>query len=62
MRKKMPTITESAAELHRRVLTLTTLGAREPVRNLDGWVFPDGTVGEGVPGATTMWGHVWRTG
>ena len=42
--------------------TLTTLGAREPVRNLDRWVFPDGTMGEGVPGATTMWGHVWRVG
>ncbi len=39
--------------------TLTALVARSEVRNIDGWVFPDGTPGEGVPGATTMWGHVW---
>ena len=41
--------------------TLTLLAAQENVKNLDGWTFPDGTRGEGVPGATTMWGHVWRT-
>lgn len=39
--------------------TLTTLAADEAVRNIEGWTFPDGTPGEGVPGATTMWGHVW---
>ena len=41
--------------------TLTLLAAKQDVKNLDGWTFPDGTKGEGVPGATTMWGHVWRT-
>lgn len=40
--------------------TLTVLAARDTVKNLDGWTFPDGTKGEGVPGATTMWSHVWR--
>lgn len=39
--------------------TLTALVANESVKNVDGWTFPDGTEGEGVPGATTMWGHVW---
>ena len=39
--------------------TLTLLAAHDDVKNLDGWTFPDGTKGEGVPGATTMWGHVW---
>lgn len=42
--------------------TLTVLAAREVVENLDGWTFPDGAEGEGVPGATTMWGEVWRAG
>jgi peptide/nickel transport system substrate-binding protein len=39
--------------------TLTTLAARDAVKNITGWVFPDGTDGEGVVGGTTMWGHVW---
>ena len=39
--------------------TLTVLAVRHAVKNLDGWTFPDGTLGEGVPGATTMWGEVW---
>lgn len=39
--------------------TLTVLAVQENVKNVDGWTFPDGTLGEGVPGATTMWGHVW---
>jgi peptide/nickel transport system substrate-binding protein len=39
--------------------TLTDVAVREEVKNVDGWVFPDGTKGDGVPGATTMWGHVW---
>ena len=39
--------------------TLTLLASRSAVKNLDGWTFPDGSEGEGVPGATTMWGHVW---
>jgi peptide/nickel transport system substrate-binding protein len=39
--------------------TLTVLAARDDVKNIDGWTFPDGTKGEGVPGATTQWGNVW---
>lgn len=39
--------------------TLTVLAVQDHVKNVDGWVFPDGTRGEGVPGATTMWGQVW---
>jgi peptide/nickel transport system substrate-binding protein len=41
--------------------TLTTLAARENVKGLDSWTFPDGTTGEGVISGTTMWGFVWRT-
>jgi peptide/nickel transport system substrate-binding protein len=39
--------------------TLSVLAVQDHVKNVDGWVFPDGTKGEGVPGATTMWGQVW---
>jgi peptide/nickel transport system substrate-binding protein len=39
--------------------TLTDVAVREEVKNVDGWAFPDGTKGDGVPGATTMWGFVW---
>lgn len=39
--------------------TLTTLAARDAVKNITGWTFPDGSEGEGVIGGTTMWGHVW---
>jgi peptide/nickel transport system substrate-binding protein len=39
--------------------TLTVLASRSAVKNIDGWTFPDGAKGEGVPGATTMWGNVW---
>jgi peptide/nickel transport system substrate-binding protein len=39
--------------------TLTVIAVQDKVKNVDGWTFPDGTKGEGVPGATTMWGHVW---
>jgi peptide/nickel transport system substrate-binding protein len=42
--------------------TLTVLAVRDAVKNVDGWTFPDATLGEGVPGATTMWGHVWLAG
>jgi peptide/nickel transport system substrate-binding protein len=42
--------------------TLTVLAVQENVKNVDGWTFPDGSPGEGVPGATTMWGHVWLAG
>ncbi len=42
--------------------TLTNIAVRDTVKNVDGWTFPDGeTAGEGVPGATAMWGHVWTT-
>jgi peptide/nickel transport system substrate-binding protein len=39
--------------------TLTVLASRSAVKNIDGWTFPDGAKGEGVPGATTMWANVW---
>ncbi|WP_040339606.1 ABC transporter substrate-binding protein [Candidatus Blastococcus massiliensis] len=39
--------------------TLTDVAVREQVKNVDGWEFPDGTAGNGVPGATTMWAYVW---
>ncbi|MBN1098036.1 hypothetical protein JKP76_19665 [Blastococcus sp. TML/C7B] len=39
--------------------TLTDVAVGEQVKNVDGWVFPDDTEGDGVPGATTMWGYVW---
>jgi peptide/nickel transport system substrate-binding protein len=41
--------------------TLTDVAVREQVKNVGGWQFPDGTEGDGVPGATTMWGFVWVT-
>ncbi len=42
--------------------TLTVMAARDEVKNMDGWVFPDDTVGNGAANATAMWGHVWVTG
>jgi peptide/nickel transport system substrate-binding protein len=39
--------------------TLTVMAAREEVKNIDGWVFPDGTTGNGAESAQVMWGHVW---
>jgi peptide/nickel transport system substrate-binding protein len=39
--------------------TLTVMAAREAVKNLDGWVFPDGDRGNGAASAQVMWGHVW---
>ncbi|MBN2624453.1 MAG: hypothetical protein JXA83_13835 [Acidimicrobiales bacterium] len=41
--------------------TLAVLGARDAVKGLDAWTFPDGGEGSGTPGATTMWGAVWTT-
>jgi peptide/nickel transport system substrate-binding protein len=41
--------------------TLTVMAARDVVKNLDGWVFPDGTKGNGAASAQVMWGHVWTT-
>ncbi|MDT0278157.1 ABC transporter substrate-binding protein [Blastococcus goldschmidtiae] len=39
--------------------TLTDIAVQEELKNVDGWEFPDGTAGDGVPGATAMWGEVW---
>jgi peptide/nickel transport system substrate-binding protein len=38
---------------------LTVVAVRDQVKNVGGWVFPDGTEGNGAANATTMWGHVW---
>jgi peptide/nickel transport system substrate-binding protein len=38
------------------------IGVRTELRNLDGWRFPDGMLGEGIPGGQVMWGQVWLTG
>jgi peptide/nickel transport system substrate-binding protein len=43
--------------------TLTVMATREAVKNVDGWVFPDGGPrGNGAAGAQVMWGHVWLAG
>ncbi len=42
--------------------TLTVMAGREAVKNLAGWVFPDGTTGNGAASAQVMWGHVWLAG
>ncbi len=39
--------------------TRAAVGARQALRNLDGWVLPDGTPGEGIPQAWVMWSQVW---
>jgi peptide/nickel transport system substrate-binding protein len=39
--------------------TLADVAVRDAVKHVDGWTFPDGTPGDGVPGAQVMWGHVW---
>lgn len=41
--------------------TLRVMGTRDAVKNLDGWVFPDGTAGNGASNSQVMWGHVWVT-
>jgi peptide/nickel transport system substrate-binding protein len=41
--------------------TLTDVAVRDVVKNINGWTFPDDSPGDGVPGATTMWGEVWTT-
>jgi peptide/nickel transport system substrate-binding protein len=41
--------------------TLTDIAVRDVVKNVDGWTFPDGSEGDGVPGAQAMWGFVWTT-
>ncbi|WP_040339609.1 ABC transporter substrate-binding protein [Candidatus Blastococcus massiliensis] len=39
--------------------TLTVIAVKEAVKNVDGWTFPDGSDGNGVPEGTAMWGHIW---
>ncbi|WP_155858923.1 ABC transporter substrate-binding protein [Candidatus Blastococcus massiliensis] len=41
--------------------TLTVMAARDEVKNIDGWIFPGGTKGNGAASAQVMWGHVWVT-
>jgi peptide/nickel transport system substrate-binding protein len=41
--------------------TLTDVAVQDSVKNVGGWTFPDGSEGDGVPGATTVWGEVWTT-
>jgi peptide/nickel transport system substrate-binding protein len=41
--------------------TLTVVAVRDVIKNVDGWVFPDGGEGNGTPDGTAMWGHVWTT-
>ncbi|SDE99152.1 peptide/nickel transport system substrate-binding protein [Blastococcus aurantiacus] len=41
--------------------TLTVVAVRDVIKNVDGWVFPDGSEGNGTPDGTAMWGHVWST-
>ncbi|MDT0275298.1 ABC transporter substrate-binding protein [Blastococcus goldschmidtiae] len=40
--------------------TLTVVAVDDAVKNVDGWVFPDGSEGNGTPDGTAMWGHVWK--
>jgi hypothetical protein len=35
------------------------IGVRPVLRNIDGWRFPDGVPGDGIPGGRVRWGHVW---
>ena len=37
----------------------TTNGAKADVKNLAGWVFPDGTRGDGTPSSIVRYSHVW---
>ena len=39
--------------------TPNTVGARPELKNVDGWTFPDGAMGDGHPMTVVMWGHVW---
>lgn len=42
--------------------TPTVVGASPALKNVAGWTFPDGTLGNGHPGTVVMWGQVWRDG
>ncbi|CAA9249302.1 MAG: ABC transporter, substrate-binding protein (cluster 5, nickel/peptides/opines) [uncultured Acidimicrobiales bacterium] len=37
----------------------TTNGAKAEVKNIPGWVFPDGTKGDGTPSSIVRYSHVW---
>jgi peptide/nickel transport system substrate-binding protein len=39
--------------------TPTMIGVREAVKNVPGWTFPDGTLGNGHPNAVARWREVW---
>jgi peptide/nickel transport system substrate-binding protein len=41
--------------------TPIVVAVRPELRNIDGWRFPDGTPGEGIPGSQVLWGQVWLT-
>jgi peptide/nickel transport system substrate-binding protein len=41
--------------------TLSVIAVKDVIKNVDGWVFPDGSEGNGTPDGTAMWGHVWDT-
>jgi hypothetical protein len=42
--------------------TATLIAVAEGIIGLDGWVLPDGQLGNGHPGAIGRWGQVWLTG
>lgn len=39
--------------------TPTAVGARAALKNIAGWTFPDGTMGDGHPMTVVQWGQVW---
>jgi peptide/nickel transport system substrate-binding protein len=39
--------------------TPVVVAVRPELRNIDGWRFPDGILGEGIPGSQVLWGQVW---
>jgi peptide/nickel transport system substrate-binding protein len=39
--------------------TPSALASSPRVRNIETWRFPDGTLGDGIPQARTLWGQVW---
>jgi peptide/nickel transport system substrate-binding protein len=39
--------------------TPNLIAVRPQLRNIDGWRFPDGAAGDGIPNAITFWSQVW---